>query len=162
MHSNIALHDHLFEIVGPHAHILELGSGEGTIALQERFGRVTSVEHDPAYLGVAEGVTYVHAPLVPFTDRYFYDATEWYDPDVIKTIHWDYDVILVDGPPGFPAGRGGFYAYLDLFKKDVIFAFDDIHRKWEFRLMGMVAQKLGRVAVVHPGTSGRKWYGIII
>jgi hypothetical protein len=161
MHSNIALHDYLYKLLGAGAHVLELGAGEGTVALQDRFMRVTSVEHNPEYLGLADRVTYVHAPLVPYSDRYFYDATEWYDPEVIKSISPDYDAILVDGPAGFPSGRGGFYTYLDLFKRDCIITFDDIHRKWEFRLMGMVAQKLGKTATVHPGTSGRKWFGVI-
>jgi hypothetical protein len=160
MYSNIALHDHLFELVGPNAHILELGSGEGTIELKKRFKVVTTIEHDPEYLNLAEGVTYVHAPLKPYSNAYFRDATLWYDPEVIKTIPQTYDAILVDGPKG-SQGRGGFFTHLNLFRKDVLFIFDDVHRMWEFRLMGRVAQALQTKATLHTGAEGRRWFGTV-
>jgi len=160
MHSNIALHDRLFELVGPNAHILELGSGEGTIELKKRFNEVTTVEHDSEYLNQAENVTYVHAPLKPYSDKYFRDATLWYDPEIIKTIDGSYDAILVDGPKG-SQGRGGFFTNLHLFKLNVPILFDDVHRMWEFRLMGRVAQALQKEATLYTGVEGRRWFGVI-
>ena len=73
---------------------------------------------------------------------------KWYNTDILKGKLPDhYDLILVDGPPGF-IGRHGFYTHLDLFKTDLTIIFDDVHRKAEYELMVHVGQKLQRNVVI--------------
>lgn len=161
MNTNIPLHEHLYRELGHDAHVLELGSGKGTENLVSLFRDVTTIEHDPRYLGEVLGAHFIHAPLSPYQNEYFREATLWYDPErLLLQLPDDYDAIIVDGPKG-SQGRGGFYTNLDLFNTDTLIYFDDIHRMWEFRLMGRVAQRLGVTATVHPGTDGRRWFGVV-
>lgn len=160
MKHNRAMQDKALELVGPHAHVLELGSGEGTKRLVEMFRKVTTVEHDKQWLDVADGAEYLYAPLKPYHDSFFYQATYWYDDRVIRRqLPSDYDLIIVDGPEG-SHGRGGFHTYLDLFRTDVPILFDDVFRLWENRLMGAVAERLNTTATLYPVTH-RRWFGVV-
>lgn len=112
------------------AHVLELGSGEGTRRLVERY-LVTSIEHDPVYLG-RYGARYIHAPLV----------NGWYDPEVIRT-ELDgraFDAVIIDGPPG-PL-RLGAIAHLGLLP-EVPTLIDDTHRMLDRRLATTIAKRRG-------------------
>jgi hypothetical protein len=159
MNTNSGIHDYLYDHLGSAAHILEIGSGKGTYALVDLFREITCIEHDLEYVGVVPGATYIHAPLVPYQNSYFRDATLWYDTDALASVP-SADAIIIDGPKG-SQGRGGFLTHLDLFDTKALLLFDDIHRMWEFRLMGCVAQKLHRTALVYPGDSGRRWFGVV-
>jgi predicted O-methyltransferase YrrM len=96
--------------------ILELGSGVSTIVLarlaRERGGRITSVEHDPAWAAFVRGeleredltgvARLVEAPL----ERHplALDDAPWYAESVIADLPTAIDLLLVDGPPGYSEG----------------------------------------------------------
>lgn len=159
MKTNTAMHEHLRDAIGWNAHVLEIGAGEGTIGLAKLFRKVSAIEHDPEYIGLAPTVTYHHAPLAPYNSRYFREDTHWYDPAYLQYLE-KYDAIIVDGPQS-NYGRGGFATHIDLFDTDTLIYFDDVHRSWDFRVMGRVAQILSATATLHPGTVGREWFGTV-
>lgn len=112
--------------------LLELGSGETTIKLCEKY-EVYSVEHDEKFIGLAKKSNYIHAPIKS------YGKYRWYDIDkleIIKTLK--YDMILVDGPTGI-IGRQGFLYNLNLFDISVPIIIDDTNRKPEL----LIANRLG-------------------
>lgn len=139
--------------------VLELGAGESTEYLSKRYQEVTTIEHNPNYLGLVLKVNYLYAPLVPYQDGYFRDATAWYDVDKIRHFLRPrcFDAIIVDGPKG-SYGRGGFFTNLDLFKSD-LYIFDDTHRLWDFRLAGMVADHFN--VPFETYTDGGRWFSVV-
>ena len=128
---------------------MELDSGWGSSQFSKHY-TVYSVEHNPRWLG-KYNTHYIHVPI----------KDKWYNPAILKEkLPDNYDLILVDGPPGF-IGRHGFCTYLDLFNTDLPIIFDDVHRKHEYSLMIKVGQKLQRdVVIFNPGPR-RKKFGII-
>lgn len=157
MNSNFDLQDYALEVVGSNASILELGSGEGTIRLTELFNKVTTIENDKKWLNKSNA-RYIYAPLEAYTDKYFREATHWYSTSALKDqLLLDYDLIIVDGPKG-SYGRGGFFTYFNLFKHNVPILFDDVHRLWDFRLMGKVAKELNVNATV---ITKNRWFGFV-
>lgn len=96
--------------------ILEFGSGQGSAALSETYN-VTSVEHDERWLNAYEGINYVWAPIVD----------GWYDTSLFDELSNDYDLILVDGPPG-TIGRSKILDYFGRLNPDAIVIFDDTDR----------------------------------
>lgn len=154
-----ALFQHIRDRVPKGGTILELGSGYGSRELARDY-TVYSIEHSEKWAHKFPEVNYILAPLVDYNDQYFRDATAWYDPTVLeRELPKEYDAILIDGPPG-KVGRAGFYTNLHLFRIDVPMFFDDVHRLWEFRLMGKVAGKLDRTPAVY-NCKRRRWYGVI-
>ena len=116
----------------PTGTLLELGSGFGTGVLSEHY-QVYSVEHDEKWTGVFD-TNYIFAPIV----------RSWYDVSVLsRELPKNYDLILVDGPPGV-IGRKGFAENLNLFRDDVPIFFDDLDRPAELSLARDVSQILGR------------------
>ena len=106
--------------------ILEFGSGGGTVELLKHY-KVYSVEHDPKWIGYAEGGNYIHAPIKS------YDGYSWYDISKLTDLP-EYDLILVDGPPGYMAGQPGRYGFVKnsgLFNMDVPVILDDTQREVE-------------------------------
>lgn len=140
--------------------ILELGSGEGTGRLAQRF-RMISVEHDSRYI-YRESSTYIHAPIEPFRKQcaVFPDDQGWYNRDVLKEElpKHSYDLILVDGPPNF-IGRGGFYKWRHLFNLEVPIVVDDIHRQRERKMIGLLSKELRRPYLSYDW--GRRHFGVI-
>jgi hypothetical protein len=123
--------------------ILELGSGSGTAHLCERWD-VISVEHDAAFVG-RHPSTYIEAPI----------DGDWYDVSALREgLPSEYDLILVDGPPG-TIGRHGFLRHLGLFRDDVPIVFDDTHRPAERILAEEVARVMKRKAAMHRCEDGR-------
>jgi hypothetical protein len=157
MLTNTAIHEYLFNRLDRFSSVLEIGSGEGTRMLKDYFQHVTAIEHSEKYLDQVPGVTYIHAPLIPYTNSYFREATLWYDHEKLQSLP-RFDAIIIDGPKG-SHGRGGFHTHLDLFRTN-LYVFDDVHRLWEYRLMGMVAQELNEVATLNPELN-RRWFGIV-
>jgi len=153
-------HDYIINCVSPGGRILEFGSGEGTKLLLDAGLIVTSVEHDNDWLGRVP-TDYIYAPIEPFKSDYYIEETGWYKLSILKReIVHNYELILVDGPTRLQ-GRGGFDVYFDELglRRDVPVVFDDVHRLWEFRLMGNVGHKLGRNPVVH--VQGDRWFGVV-
>jgi hypothetical protein len=153
-----AIHDYLKARWGVRD-VLEIGAGEGTVALGKLFERVVSIEHDPEYLDLSPDVRYIRAPLVPYEDKYFRDATLWYDAKILEYYLRPrcFDAIIVDGPKG-SQGRGGFFTNLHLFKAP-LYIFDDTHRMWEFRLAGRVADHFG--VPFETYTDGNRWFSVV-
>ena len=130
--------------------LLELGSGWGSGQFSQYY-TVYSIEHNPRWLGKYD-TNYIHVPI----------KNKWYNPDILKeNLPDNYDLILVDGPPGF-TGRHGFYTHLDLFKTNLTIIFDDVHRKAEYELMIRVGQKLQRNIVILNSDESHKKFGIIL
>ncbi len=136
--------------------ILELGSGWGTSELAKHY-KMISIEHDDQWIGEYES-DYIYAPIQWYDDNWtapdIAGNDGWYNVSMIKIHLMDkkYDMILVDGPPGYPnykntgkrIGRGGFYKHLDLFNTDVPIIIDDIKRESERILMEKISEKLNR------------------
>lgn len=129
--------------------ILELGSGKGTVELT-RYYNVYSIEHNKRWVGYAEKSTYIHAPIVK------YDGYLWYDAEIVKEqLPKEYDLILVDGPPG-DIGRGGFLKNIHLFNTDVPIIIDDSNRKAEGEMLDSLVDKLKKKVVNFSG-AGKKF-----
>ena len=124
--------------------ILELGSGDGSKRLVEAGYTVYAVEHDEGWITRwPNDVNYIYAPLREHKKVEGFDANVWYDPAYLQDLP-DYDLIIVDGPPGCE-GRSGFLKYFDeLFKSDVPIVIDDMQRVPERLLVTRLAKKLKR------------------
>lgn len=117
--------------------ILELGSGETTIKLCEKYS-VISIEHDKKYIGLAKNSNYIHAEIIK------YDNHQWYSIDKLKVLkELKYDFILVDGPTGI-IGRIGFLHNLNLFNTNVKILIDDTNRAAELKLANALSKKLNK------------------
>jgi hypothetical protein len=111
---------------------------------------VYSVEHNKNWVGKYSS-NYIYAPI----------KNGWYDTEVLaKKLPENYDLILVDGPPG-AIGRGKFYDNLHLFNTNVPMIFDDVNRDGEYALMEKVAAKLQRKFEIFK-TSSQKQFGLIL
>ena len=69
----------ILQLLAEGAAVVELGSGDGTKWLTERYD-VWSVEHDKEWIGLCEKSRYIHAPIVTLKDG----ETRWYDPVVLE------------------------------------------------------------------------------
>jgi hypothetical protein len=160
MRVNTDIHSYLLSRLGndPTKSVLEIGAGRGTISLSKLFA-VTAIEHDEKYLNLTDEAEYLHIPLMPYSDPYFRHATFWYDRQTLKKALGDceFDAIIVDGPKG-DQGRGGFFTNLDLFRSP-IYIFDDVHRTWEFRLAGKVANHFG--VPFETYTNYNQWFSVV-
>lgn len=161
---NYAIHKYILDNIGSQARILELGSGEGTTNLVKLFDKVYTVEHSIEWFNkIPEMAKGIYAPLSEYTDKYYREASWWYDPEVLSKYlpkPEEYDAIIIDGPKG-SQGRGGFDTYFSLFNQNCLMVFDDVHRLWDFRLAGRIAQKLETELTVFPGKEGRRWFAVI-
>ena len=129
--------------------ILELGSGSGTVELTHHYN-VYSIEHNEKWVGRAEKSTYIHAPIVE------YNGYSWYDVEIVREqLPKEYDLILVDGPPG-AIGRKGFLKNIHLFNTDVPIIIDDSNRREEAEMTGSLVNKL-RKRAVHFYGAGKKF-----
>jgi predicted O-methyltransferase YrrM len=128
--------------------VVELGAGEGTLALArgvaERGGRLTSVEHDPAWVervtgdlcdgGLAATARVVHAPLRPHPLAE--PGLAWYSHDALLELPERIDLLLVDGPaagsPGAELIRApALEALAGRLAPAAIVVLDDVHRPGE-------------------------------
>lgn len=146
--SDWSLPDEVFEYLRAHlppmfVHIVELGSGDGTLRLRE-FGPVTSIEHDETFIRHHPGADFIHAPI----------KDGWYDPDAIRgRLPVKYDCLIVDGPPG-AIGRMGLLKHLDLFQRVPIIV-DDVHRPAERELALGLAHARDEGLSIHCLKGGR-------
>ena len=112
--------------------ILEFGSGHGSVRLSKRFS-VTSIEHDPEWLGVAS-VDYIHAPIVENPHATKAGEEGWYDVSIVmEQMPEDFDLVIIDGPPGV-IGRTGILSVVELLSKARWIIVDDVDREPESRL----------------------------
>ena len=148
--------NYIREILPEGKTILELGSGWGTSQLSKHY-KMHSIEHDPRFISHYNS-EYIYAPIQPYNDKWVApDVPEndgWYNVNSLKIFlpEIKYDLILVDGPPGYPnsmgngkvIGRAGFYKHLDLFNTNVPLIIDDVSREAEMILLKLVSEKLDR------------------
>jgi len=145
------LFDFIDKFLEPGSRIIEMGSGWGTGELAKNF-EMYSIEHDPYFLNIHHS-NYINASIIEYSDDSFPNHIGWYDSDILtKELPKDYDLILVDGPPGM-IGRSGFYRHLGLFRQDVPIILDDVNRKDELNLLRTVERKTGRKAIIHKDSS---------
>lgn len=127
--------------------ILELGSGYGSKVLAETF-EIWSVEHNKKFIDAFTGPNYIFAPLF----------NGWYNvADLIVFAPPQYDLILVDGPPGVVHNsRHGFINNIEIFKTDCFILFDDINRAGELELFELSKEhfKDRKTAVINNGITG--------
>ena len=140
--------------------ILEFGSGTGTHLLGQ-FYKMHSIEHDRKFIGLTDRSSYIYAPLTDHTHARFPHHKQWYDVDIIMDYVKDinYDVILVDGPPGH-VGRAGFLSHMDLFEFDgKMLILDDVDRDDEFRMFIEIQMTFHQhpnfFSCILPGTAKR-------
>ena len=125
--------------------LLEFGSGFGSQLLAE-YCIVTSVEHDPKFLGLFPRVTYINAEIID------YDTTEsnpssykWYDIDAISPHLEDgFEFILIDGPTA-EIGREGILSHLDKFRAIPLWIIDDVLREKDQKISNQICLKLGLI-----------------
>ena len=119
--------------------VLELGSGDGTAALVERY-TVFSVEDEDTWVAHCEGATYIHAPFTTPEGK----LPGWYNVEVLRQgLPETYDLLLIDGPAGHK-GRDGILHHLDLFRTDVPILVDDTVRSHEADIARELAMRLNR------------------
>lgn len=142
------LFDYILQILPEGKIILEFGSGWASGELSNHY-TVYSIEHDKKWLN-KYNTNYIYAPI----------KSNWYDIDVLKEkLPQEYDLILVDGPPG-AIGRGGFYTFADFFNLNVPIIFDDVHRTAELKLMMQFSKKLNREPKVTEAAN--KKFGVLL
>jgi predicted O-methyltransferase YrrM len=97
-------------------HIVELGSGVSTVVigrlLAQRGGKVTAVEHDPAWARLVRSqvererlkdvVEVIVSPLEPHPASW--SGAPWYSQESVALLPGEIDVLLIDGPPGYGQG----------------------------------------------------------
>ena len=126
--------------------ILELGSGEGTVELGKDYN-IFSIEHNIDYCANLKSICY-HVPL----------SMGWYDRDMLEIVLPsipEYDLLIIDGPPGNVSNRSNFMNHLDLFDISCNILIDDIHRPDEGKLFMNLLFKGGRDAIIQTAGDGR-------
>lgn len=140
--------EYIFRVLPEGSTILELGSGSGTGELAKYY-KIYSIEDSADWLYKYDS-TYIYAPIKN------YGNYKWYDADYLKdNLPTEYDMILIDGPPG-PVGRFGFYHHFYLFNPNVMIIFDDTHRSEERNLFNHVAAILKRPTHEIRTSDGRR------
>lgn len=129
--------------------ILELGSGTATGELAKYY-KMYSIEHDKGYLNLQPS-NYIYAPIRNYENHL------WYDIDHLKCqLPTNYDLLLIDGPPGH-IGRRGFYYFLELFHTDITIIFDDAQRNYDLQVALDVAEKLKKPYKIYTCSDGKKF-----
>ena len=128
--------------------VVELGAGEGTLPLArgvaELGGRLTSVEHDPAWVkrvagdlrddGLAGNARVIYAPLQPHSLAE--PGLDWYAQDALLHLPERIDLLLVDGPPAGSPGAElirapALEALAGRLAPAAVVVLDDVHRPGE-------------------------------
>lgn len=127
--------------------ILELGSGTGTKELVKKY-KVYSVEHNETWIGFEPKSNYIFSPLVD----------GWYDKKILKKeIPQEYDLLIIDGPPG--GLRKNILKHLRLFKKDITIIVDDTNRTIDNGIALKIATKFKKQMITIE--SGNKRFSIL-
>ncbi|MFA5526193.1 MAG: hypothetical protein WC992_05150 [Acholeplasmataceae bacterium] len=136
--------------------ILELGSGRVSPLWVDCGLRCVSIEHDEEWCGLFPGVEYRHVPI----------TGTWYDRagfrEAVQGVQ--YDLLLVDGPPGqrgAPTSRLGLLDELDRLDRTKPVAIDDVERPAEARLAEEVRSWLGSRASISL-RRGRRHHSVVL
>jgi hypothetical protein len=124
--------------------ILEFGAGNvSTPKLGARY-ELTSVEHDPLYVSKFDS-KYIYAPLS--------NNHGWYEGEEVSSLEFeDFDLALIDGPPG-TGNRFGILLHLNIVSRIPIIIIDDTNRPNEKLLSLLLAKNLNRSCVDHGSFS---------
>lgn len=143
------LFDWLLKNVPRGKKILELGSGAGTIHMAE-YWKVTSIEHNEAFINFSKKSEYIHAPIV----------SDWYDVDKLDNLP-EFDLLLIDGPSEREGDRIHLIEHLTLFKgiKTAPIIVDDVNRQNEYDLLLALSVILNRTYKIYAGNE--KSFGVI-
>ena len=125
------LYEYIVRSLPKGATILELGSGYGSLELS-RYYNMYSVEQNIEWVNKFPGINYIHAPINP--------ETQWYTEDCLSQLPKEYNLLLLDGPGGYP--RNGFFQYIHYFNTQEIIIVDDTHRMAEATFAFQLADKL--------------------
>lgn len=130
--------------------ILEMGSGIGSHLLGKYYD-MHCVEHDTKWLDKYDNITYYHAPL----------ENKWYKRDIVDKLPKDYDVLLIDGPPGNVSNRSVVQNYVEELKMPgKIVIVDDMQRESSVSLFLSLWADLGSGETTIFDDKGKK-FGII-
>lgn len=130
--------------------IVELGSGEGSFLLSRKY-EVYSVEHDPSFVGLYPTVNYVYAPIVD----------GWYSLSALAdNLPFEYDLLIIDGPPGNIGRKGILKNFSSLFRWDKPIIVDDVNRSDDMEIYDSLlsmSQKVGTII-----DDNEKSFGVIL
>jgi hypothetical protein len=155
------LFDAIRHLLPEGSNILELGSGAGSAKLAKCFN-ITCVEHNTDYLDKYDNIEYVYAPISYCKPTvYLQDQDQWYDKEIMKKVLQEvqYDLILIDGPPG-NIGRGGILRYKDYIRADVPIFIDDTNREAEWKL-AVTFSRSNRWSIWTPYPENRTMYSVV-
>lgn len=132
-----AIEKPLYDYIRTHfpqgSHIIEFGSGTGSIELSKHYN-LWSIEHDKKFLGLAP-TNYIYAPL----------KDSWYDVESIRQrLPQTQDLLLIDGPPMGLGDRRIFLKHLELFSPTATIICDDINRPKDRELFDELTKITGR------------------
>ena len=125
--------------------VVELGSGISSIVigrlLAERGGKLTTLEHDPAWAAVVRSqvdredlgdvVEVIVSPLEPHPSSW--SGAPWYSGDSVGRLPEAIELLLIDGPPGYGEGMShsrypAMHALADRIVDRGLVALDDADR----------------------------------
>ncbi|MEC7043029.1 MAG: hypothetical protein VXW89_06955 [Candidatus Thermoplasmatota archaeon] len=118
--------------------IVELGSGDGTKRLSERYN-VISIEHDENWISQLEN-SHIFAPIIQNEISTSFGEEGWYDiSSKNKLIPNEIDLLLIDGPPGW-IGRRGILGHSWLIQRSKFILIDDTDRSAESELTTQISK----------------------
>lgn len=144
--------------------VVELGGGVSTFyiarLLRRYGGHVWTVEHDRDWAdwlteelareALDQVVSVVRAPLAPVPGAWPGEDGSWYEPDILRPAlaGRQVDLLVVDGPPAYQAGRGharypAGHFFAPMFADDYAVILDDIDRAGEQEIMERWTAELG-------------------
>jgi hypothetical protein len=119
--------------------ILELGCGAGTVERAKKFD-VVAVEHDPDF--ILEDIRCILAPIVDNPTSTHFNEQGWYDTGKLDFLKdQEFDLIIVDGPPG-RIGRSGILSVPWLLNLSPCILIDDTQRESEHALAEAIEARL--------------------
>ena len=129
--------DVVVERLSEGATIVEMGSGDGTLALLQRGFNVVSVEHDPDWASIHPG-TCILTSIEPCASSEAHGEAGWYVLDENDNrFPPKFELLLVDGPPGW-IGRSGLLGHEWLINRATNILIDDTDRMAEEQLAAQV------------------------
>ena len=112
--------------------ILEFGSGHGSHTLSQDY-QLWSIEHDVDWIGICDS-NYILAKICDNPISTENGELGWYDPELFSQIPDDFELIIIDGPPG-SIGRAGILNHLKDMPSTTWIMIDDSDRDAETNLV---------------------------
>ena len=112
--------------------ILEFGSGHGSHTLSQDY-QLWSIEHDVDWIGICDS-NYILAKICDNPISTENGELGWYDPELFSQIPDDFQLIIIDGPPG-SIGRAGILNHLKDMPSTTWIMIDDSDRDAETNLV---------------------------